>query len=58
MFVGKASSLHCVEPLKGALLGFAPGLPANIRLGWKGLPGTNILVSYEDSELMAVKKFY
>ncbi len=24
-------------------LGYAPALPAKIRLGWKGLPGTNSL---------------
>ncbi len=34
---------HRVEHLKGATLGQAPALPANIRLGWKGLPGTNTL---------------
>jgi hypothetical protein len=31
-------------------------LPTNIRLGWKGLPGT--LAYYENSSLTAVKKFY
>jgi hypothetical protein len=36
MFVGKAKSL----PLSGAL-GKIPELLANIRLGWKGLLGTN-----------------
>jgi hypothetical protein len=36
MFVGKAKSL----PLNGAL-GKIPELLANIRLGWKGLLGTN-----------------
>jgi hypothetical protein len=30
-----------VEHLKGASLGWALALPANIRLGWKGLPSTN-----------------
>jgi hypothetical protein len=29
--------------LKGVILRWAPALPANIRLGWKGLPGTNTL---------------
>jgi hypothetical protein len=32
-------------------------LPANIRLGWKGLPGTNAQAYYEKSELTAVKSF-
>jgi hypothetical protein len=31
-----------VEHLKGASLGKALGLPANIRLGWKGLPGKTL----------------
>jgi len=30
-----------VEHLKGALIGRALALLANISLGWKGLPGTN-----------------
>jgi hypothetical protein len=30
--------------LKGRLL----ALPTNIRLGWKGLPGTNTLAYYEN----------
>jgi hypothetical protein len=32
-------------------------LPENIRLGWKGLPGTNALAYYEKLSLMAVKSF-
>ena len=31
---------------KGSSLGQAPALPGNIRLGWKGLPGTNTLTYY------------
>jgi len=27
--------------------GVSSGLAANIRLGWKGLPGTNTLAYYE-----------
>ncbi len=30
--------------LKGASLVWTPGLLANIRLGWRGLSGTNTLV--------------
>jgi len=37
-----------VEHLKGALLGLAPALPSNIRLGRKGMPGTDILAYYEN----------
>jgi hypothetical protein len=44
-FVRKPS---LVEHLKGASLGYAPALPANIRLGWKSLPGTNALAYYEN----------
>jgi hypothetical protein len=38
-----------VEHLKGASLGQAPALPANIRLGWKGLSRTNTLSYFEYS---------
>jgi len=34
-----------VDHLKGASLA---NLPENIRLGWKGLPGTNTLAYYEN----------
>jgi hypothetical protein len=30
-------------------LWLAPDIPTNIRLGWKGLPGTNTLAYYENS---------
>jgi hypothetical protein len=33
-------------------------LPTNNRLGWKGLPWTNTLAYYENSEIAAVKIFY
>jgi hypothetical protein len=57
MFVGKAGA-HPVKnllaaPLKGRFL----ALPTNIRLGWKGLPGTNALTYYEKLKLTAVKSF-
>ncbi len=48
MFVGKAAAYPRVEHLKGAYLGKAPALVANIRLGRKGLPGTTTLVYYEN----------
>ncbi len=31
--------------------------PANIRLGWKGLPGTNAPAFYENSKITDVKSF-
>ncbi len=47
-----------VEHLKGACyLGWHLALPANIRPGWKGLPGTNALAYYEKVKLTAVKSF-
>ncbi len=39
------------------LIGRLLALPANIRLGWKGLPGINALAYYEKSSLTAVKFF-
>jgi hypothetical protein len=41
-------------PLWGGLL----ALPANIRLGWRGLPGTNTLAHYEKNVNYGCKKFY
>jgi len=38
-----------VEHLKGTSLGYAPTLPANIRLGFKGLLGANTLAYYKRS---------
>ena len=46
-----------VENMKGVSLGKALALPANIRLGWKGLPGTNTLAYYQKAYLTAVKSF-
>jgi hypothetical protein len=43
--------------LKSASLGWTPAFPANIRLGWKGLPGTNALAYYESLKITAVKSF-
>jgi hypothetical protein len=34
-----SEAIHRVKHLKPSL-GFAPALLTNIRLGWKGLPGT------------------
>jgi hypothetical protein len=48
MVVGKAGTDPRVGHQKGALLGQTSALPTNIRLGWKGPPGTNILGYYEN----------
>ncbi len=56
MFVGEARNL----PYSGALgrcLTQAPSLTANIRLGWKGLPGTNTLAYYKNQQTTSVKSF-
>jgi hypothetical protein len=49
------SKVKCLSgaPLKGKLL----ALTTNIRLGWKGLPGTNALAYYKKLYLMSVKSF-
>jgi hypothetical protein len=44
MFVVKAGAYTRLEHLKGASLGKAPALPANISLGWKDLSETNSLL--------------
>jgi hypothetical protein len=54
MFVG---TYPRVEHLKGAPLVYGPALPENIRLGRKGLPGTNSLAYYKNSQIMALKSF-
>jgi hypothetical protein len=54
MFVG---AYPIVEHLKGASLVYGLTLPANIRLGRKGLPGTNSQAYYKNSQNMALKTF-
>jgi hypothetical protein len=39
-------------------LGKLLALPANIRLGWKGLPGAKTQVYCKNLYITAVKKFY
>jgi hypothetical protein len=46
-----------VEHLEGSSLGWAHALPANIRLRWEGLPRTNTLGYFENSQITAVKSF-
>jgi hypothetical protein len=57
MFVGKARSLLLSRKLEDASLGQAPALHINIRLGWKGLPGTNTVAYSENLQITAVKSF-
>ena len=52
MFVGKPGAYPRAEHKKGA-----PAVRANIRLGWKGLPGTNTPAYYEHYKIRAVKCF-
>jgi len=40
-------------PLEGRLL----ALPANIRLDWRGLPGTYTLAYYKNTQITTVKSF-
>ena len=49
MFAGKAGAYPRVEYLKDASLYCRLlVLTADIRLGWKGLPGTNTLAYYDN----------
>jgi hypothetical protein len=49
MCVGKATAYLSEAPFSCSTLGQALVLPTNIRLGWKGLPGTSTLAYYEHS---------
>jgi hypothetical protein len=53
MFAGKAEPTQVKKLLGAPLL----ALPANIRLGWKGLPGTNTLAYYGNLKITAAKSF-
>jgi hypothetical protein len=46
-----------MEHLNGASLGYALALPGNIRLGWKGLSGTNTLGLLQKSVNYGRKSF-
>ncbi len=56
-FAGMAGAYPSKAPFICFTLGWAPCLNTNIRLGWKGLPGTNTLAYYENSSITAVKGF-
>ncbi len=49
MFEGKEGAYPRVESLKGTSLGYDLALTANIRLAWKGIPGTNTLAYYDNT---------
>ncbi len=52
IFAGK-SGLTSVEPLIGLNCnGWPPALPANIRLGWKGLRVENSLAYYDTAKFL------
>jgi hypothetical protein len=57
MFACKARAYPSEAPFRCSTLGCPPALPANFRLGWKGLPGTNTLAYCENPLVMAVKSF-
>ncbi len=48
MFVGIAGAYLVEEPSGASLLGRLQASSTNIRLGWKGLPGTNTLAYYDN----------
>ncbi len=58
MFVGRPGDYPIVEHLKSASLGSALALPANIRLGCKGLSETNTLAYYRSTLITVEKKFF
>jgi hypothetical protein len=57
MFVDRPGAYPRVELLKGPSLRWAGATLTNIRMGWKGLPGTNTLAYYEHSEIAGMKGF-
>ncbi len=57
MFASKAEACPSEAPFRCSTLGFALALPANIRLGWKGLPRANTLAYCGNPYITAVKSF-
>ncbi len=55
MFAGKAGAYMSEAPFRCSILGLAPGLPTNIRLGWNSLLGTSSLL--RTFVITAVKSF-
>jgi len=49
MVAGKAGTYHSEAPSDAPLKGRLLASPTNIRLGWKGFPGTTALAYYEKS---------
>ena len=50
MFAGKARAYPSEAPFRCSTL----DIPTNIRLGWKGLSGTNTLAYYGNPKIAAV----
>jgi hypothetical protein len=58
VFVGKAKSLPERGNLsRASLKGMPLALPTNIKLGKKGLPGTNTIAYYKNPQITTVKSF-
>ncbi len=57
MFLGKAGAELSDAPFRYSTLVRLLASPVNIRLGWKGFPGTNILAYYENPQITTVKSF-
>ncbi len=55
MFLGKARSLPEYAASERCVNLTGSGPIAKIRLGWKGLPGTNILAYYEHLQILVIK---
>ncbi len=55
MFVGKARGLHYSGASEMRFTWVGSDLPANIRLGWTGLTGTNSLAYYKNPQITTVK---
>ncbi len=57
MFAGKAKDYLSEATERYSTLGRLLASPTNIRLGWKGLPGTKSLAFYKKLKITAVKFF-
>jgi hypothetical protein len=58
LYIGKMKNYFFHINSVGSERCFTPGFLANIRLGLKGLPGTNSKAYYEHSKITAVKLCY
>jgi hypothetical protein len=56
MFADKAGAYQIEAPVRCSTLGLGSWLL--IRLGWKGLPGTNTLAYQENPQITENKRYY